>query len=57
MGKLVSKGTVEQIKRKFGIGYNISITNTENNEQMSEFEAYILDRIPGSFKDDKKSNF
>jgi hypothetical protein len=57
MGKLVSKGTVEQIKRKFGIGYNISVTNTENNEQMSEFEAYILDRIPGSFKDDKKSNF
>ena len=57
MGKLVSKGTVEQIKRKFGIGYNISITNTQNEEQMKEFEAYILERIPGSFKDDKNSNF
>ena len=30
MGKLISKGTVDQIKRKFGIGYNISITNNKN---------------------------
>ena len=56
MGKLISKGTVDQIKRKFGIGYNIGITNNKNEQQMSEFESYILERIPGSFKDDKNSN-
>ena len=32
MGKLVSKGSVDEIKRKFGIGYNLIITEKNNQK-------------------------
>lgn len=43
LGKLVSKGSVDEIKKKFGIGYNLSLTKDFD-------EKKIIDIIPGSYK-------
>jgi hypothetical protein len=32
LGKIITKGTVDEIKKKFGIGYNL-VLNVDKNEQ------------------------
>jgi hypothetical protein len=34
LGKIITKGTVDEIKKKFGIGYNLVITTESNKEQI-----------------------
>ena len=49
LGKIITKGTVDEIKKKFGIGYNLVITTETNKEQ---YELEILKRISGSYRDE-----
>lgn len=49
LGKIIIKGTVDEIKKKFGIGYNLVITTETNKEQ---YELEILKRISGSYRDE-----
>ena len=51
LGKIITKGTVDEIKKKFGIGYNL-VLNVDKNEQQYEHE--ILKRIPGSYRDENQ---
>ena len=54
LGKMVSKGSVDEIKKKFGIGYNLIIHNQSSS--LSEYEPEILKRILGAYKDGKSSS-
>lgn len=45
-GKLVQKGTVDEIKKKFGVGYNLRITFDDTVSQL-ETEEKLHDLIPG----------
>ena len=61
LGKIVAKGSVDDIKKKFGIGYNLVINNDCNSYQESNYfnsklENCILSRIKGSYFDEKNSN-
>ena len=40
-GKMVAKGSVDEIKKKFGIGYNLIINNREHTP--SEYDDFILE--------------
>jgi len=51
LGKIITKGTVDEIKKKFGIGYNLVLNLDKNQEH---FEQEILKRIPGSYRDENK---
>lgn len=58
---MVAKGSVDEIKKKFGIGYNLIINHTNNSIESFEylknkFEKEALSRIKGSYFDDKNSN-
>jgi len=54
LGKMVSKGSVDEIKKKFGIGYNLIIYN--ESFSIPEYEPEILKRILGAYKDEKNSS-
>lgn len=56
MGKMVAKGSVDEIKKKFGIGYNLIINHDPKAEEKLGFETEILSRIKGSFLDEKNSS-
>ena len=54
LGKMVAKGSVDEIKKMFGIGYNLIIN--QQDDQPIQYEELILHQIPGSFRDEKNSN-
>ena len=47
--------TVDEIKKQFGIGYNLIINRKEPLEGKFEHEQEILARVKGSFLDEKMS--
>lgn len=49
LGKMVAKGSVDEIKKRFGIGYNLIINQPDfdNLEVMEKLQAIV----PGSYKD------
>ena len=48
-GKLVQKGTVLDIKKKFGVGYNLTIYHQESQRRL--IENKLTETIPNSIKD------
>lgn len=48
-GKMVAKGTVTEIKRKFGIGYCITIGRAD--DEQAEIDEAVLRMVPGSIRD------
>lgn len=55
MGKMRAKGSVDEIKKQFGIGYNLIISHKEPLDGKFEHEQEILTRVRGSFLDEKMS--
>jgi hypothetical protein len=58
---MVAKGSVDEIKKKFGIGYNLVINHSNNTYESfdyikTKFEREALSKIKGSYFDDKNSN-
>lgn len=56
MGKMRAKGSVDEIKKQFGIGYNLIINHQQPLEGPFAHEAEILARARGSFLDEKMTN-
>lgn len=55
MGKMRARGSVDEIKKQFGIGYNLIISHKEALKGRYEHEQEILSRVKGSFLDEKMS--
>ena len=55
MGKMRAKGSVDEIKKQFGIGYNLIISHKNPLDGKFEHEQEILRRVEGSFLDEKMS--
>jgi hypothetical protein len=55
---MVAKGSVDEIKKKFGIGYNLIISHNNNyfENLKTKFEREALNIIKGSYFDEKNSN-
>jgi ABC-type uncharacterized transport system ATPase subunit len=47
-GKLVSQGTVDEIKKRYGIGYNLRISSTSKDEFESAIKI-VSNNIPESY--------
>jgi hypothetical protein len=47
-GKLVSQGTVDEIKKRYGIGYNLRITAT-SKDLIDWASRIVSDNIPESY--------
>jgi hypothetical protein len=47
-GKLVSQGTVDEIKKRYGIGYNLRITAT-SKDYIDISSKIVSDTIPESY--------
>jgi hypothetical protein len=54
MGKIVSKGSVDDIKKRFGIGYHLTVESAQQDIQKQEEE--ILRQIQGAARDDKNTS-
>ena len=54
---MVARGSVDDIKKKFGIGYNLIISHTNNSFEnlKNKFEREALNIIKGSYFDEKNS--
>jgi hypothetical protein len=54
---MVARGSVDEIKKKFGIGYNLIINHKNNifENLKSNFEREALNTIKGSYFDEKIS--
>ena len=54
---MVAKGSVDEIKKKFGIGYNLIINHNNNSFEnlKTKFEREALNNIKGSYFDEKNS--
>lgn len=54
---MVAKGSVDEIKKKFGIGYNLIISHNNNSFEnlKTKFEREALNIIKGSYFDEKNS--
>jgi len=55
MGTMRAKGSVDEIKKQFGIGYNLVINHKVPLDGRFEHEAEILARIKGALLDEKMS--
>jgi hypothetical protein len=47
-GKLVSQGTVDEIKKRFGVGYNLKITYNDQIN-VAELKERVCTMVPGSY--------
>lgn len=51
MGKIVAKGSVDEIKKRFGIGYQLILDEKDDGDRVD-----ILNHIKGATQDEKNSN-
>ena len=50
-GKLVTQGTVDEIKKKYGVGYNLKITSSRlaTRSFQSIITLLVTSKVPGSY--------
>ena len=50
-GKMVYQGTVDEVKKRFGVGYNlrISMPVESSKEYIREIHELIMSIVPGSY--------
>lgn len=57
MGQVRAKGSVDEIKKRFGIGYNLIVSHEPGATEIPyKYEQSILSNVPGSFYDPKMSS-
>lgn len=56
MGKMVAKGSVDEIKKKFGIGYNLVVSHEDSKHESERLREIVNRNVPGCTFDSGNSS-